>query len=95
MAKTKKSYGLDEDGNLMSTQVAVIKDYCMNTGKRVSQKMVTDKWGFTRLSAIIYNLKDRLEAEGGKWAVRDEMVTGTNRYGNKCRYKEYWLEKVA
>jgi len=78
----------------MSTQVAVIKDYCINTGKRVSQAMVTAKWGFTRLSGIIYILKDQLEREGGVYAVCDERVSGINRYGNKCHYKEYWIEKV-
>ena len=95
MATIKRGYGTDEDGNLMSTQVAVVRNYCIKTGKRVSQKMATAKWGFTRLSAIIYNLKDRLEREGGKWAVRDELVKSVNRYGDTCRFKEYWLEATG
>lgn len=91
----KTNYGIDLNGDAMKTQVAVIKNYCLETGNRVSQMMVTEKWGFTRLSAIIFILKDVLETEGGRYKVCDEMVSCTNRFGNTVRYKEYWLEEVA
>jgi hypothetical protein len=94
MATIKKSYGQDAGGNDMSTQVAVIRDYCISTGKKVSQAMVTERWGFTRLSAIIFILKDQLEREGGIYTVCDERVSGLNRFGNKVNFKEYWIEKV-
>lgn len=94
MARTKKSYGQDAGGNNMSTQVAVIRDYCISTGKKITQAMVTERWGFTRLSAIIFLLKDQLEREGGVYTVCDEFVSGYNRFGNLCHFKEYWIEKV-
>lgn len=94
MARTKKSYGLSEEGNLMSTQMAVIKDYCIKTGKRITQAMVTEKWGFTRLSGIIFKLKEQLEREGNKFVICDEYVSGVNRYGNTCHFKEYWIEEA-
>lgn len=95
MAGTKHSYGLGANDNPLHTQVAIIKDYCINTGNKVSQKFVTDKWGFTRLSAIIYILKDELEAEGGVYKVCDERVSCTNRFGNKTYYKNYWIESTT
>ena len=91
----KKNYGISETGQAMRTQVAVIKNYCLETGNRVSQMMVTEKWGFTRLSAIIYILKDVLASEGGKYRVCDEIVSCTNRFGHTVHYKEYWLEEVV
>ena len=95
MANKKKNYGVDACGNSMKTQVAVIKNYCLTTGRKVSQMMVTEKWGFTRLSAIIYDLKDQPKRAGGIYEVRDEIATTTNRFGNVVRYKNYWIEKVA
>ena len=80
------------EGNSMRTQVAVVRNYLeKNPGSVVTQKFVTDKWGFTRLSAIIFNLKDDLESEGGKQVVSDRFVEGVNRFGNTTRYKEYWI----
>ena len=93
---TKKSYGVDASGKAMRTQVAVIRNYLME-GKhnRVSQKFVADRWGFTRLSAIIYLLKDDPEREGGEYAVFDQRMSVLNRFGNITHPKEYWIEKVA
>ena len=95
MANKKRSYGVDSCGNSMETQVAVIKNYLLTTGKKVSQMMVTERWGFTRLSAIIYDLKDQLKRAGGIYEVRDEIATTINRFGTTVRYKNYWIEKVA
>lgn len=82
-------------GAPLHTQRAVIKDYCISTGNRVSQKWVTDKWGFTRLSAIIFDLKREFEEEGNVYVVKDATVTGVNRFGNETRYKEYWVETTT
>ena len=96
MAKTKKNYGIDLNGKTMRTQVAVVRNYLEeNPSHKVSQKFVTDKWGFTRLSAIIYILKDDLEHEGNKQVVADEFKSCTNRFGNKTHYKEYWIEDTT
>lgn len=96
MARTKKSYGIDSDGKAMRTQVAVVRNYLEeNTDHRVTQKFVTDKWGFTRLSAIIFVLKDDLRREGGKLVVNDRRMDVTNRFGNKTFVKEYWIENTT
>ena len=93
---SKSSYGVDMDGNAMRTQVAVIRNYLQeNPEHRVSQKFVTDKWGFTRLSAIIYILKEDLRREGNKQVVNDRTITVVNRFGNPSRPKEYWISDVA
>jgi hypothetical protein len=43
--------------------------------------------GATRLSAIVFDLKK----DGIK--VLDEWKEGVNRYGDKVRYKVYWVEE--
>ena len=84
------------DGKAMRTQVDVIRNYLQaNPEHRVSQKFVADKWGFTRLSAIIFILKDDLEREGGKQFVNDRRMSVLNRFGNMTHPKEYWIEDVA
>ena len=42
-----------------------------------------NKYGITRLSARIADLKD------SGITIYDEWITVTNRYGKKCRVKEY------
>lgn len=90
----KKSYVVTDEGDALRTQVAVVRKY-MEDGHRVTQMGCTQMWGFTRLSGIIYILKDDLEREGGRQVVRDEYVSGINRFGNKTHYKEYWIENVS
>ena len=46
-----------------------------------------DMYGITRLSATIYNLRQRGIKIGSVWR------TTTNRYGNQVRYMDYYLEK--
>ena len=96
MARTKRIYGVDADGKAMRTQVAVVRNYLQeNPNHRVTQKFVSEEWGFTRLSAIIFILKDDLLREGGKQVVNDCRIEVVNRYGNITRPKEYWIETVA
>jgi len=96
MARTKKAYGIDADGKALRTQVAVVRNYLEeNPEHRVSQKFVTDKWGFTRLSAIIFIIKDDLKAEGGKLVVNDRRMSVLNRFGNMTHPKEYWIETAT
>jgi hypothetical protein len=79
----------------MRTQVAVVRNYLEEKpSNRVTQKFATDKWGFTRLSAIIFILKDDLEREGGKQFVNDRRLDVINRFGNKTFCKEYWIENA-
>lgn len=89
----KHIYGINANGDAMRTQVSVIRNYleeCPN--HKVNQKFVTDAWGFTRLSAIIFNLKDDLEKEGGFLVVKDRRMDVPNRFGNMTHPKEYWIE---
>ena len=93
---SKKSYGVSFDGKTLRTQVSVIRNYLLeNPEHRVSQKFVTDKWGFTRLSAIIFILKEDLEREGGKFVVNDCRMSVLNRFGNMTHPKEYWIEEAS
>lgn len=95
MESTKRSYGIDANGDAMRTQVAVVRDYMETTKNPVTQKFVTDRWGFSRLSAIIFNLKEDLDNEGGTQVVRDRRLDVINRFGNKTHCKEYWIEDIV
>lgn len=89
----KNNYGINADGDTMHTQVSVIRNYLLqNPNHRVSQNFVTDKWGFTRLSAIIFIVKDELEEEGNLFVVKDRRMDVVNRFGNMTHPKEYWIE---
>lgn len=68
-----------------SQRLQVLK--MLKKGKCVSSMQAFEDFGATRLSAIIFNLR----AEGLN--VQDRWVNGVNRYGNPCRYKEYFLKK--
>jgi len=92
----KNTYGVGIDGQTLRRQVDVVRNYLeSDPNNRVTQKFVTDKWGFTRLSAIIFVIKDDLEREGGNKEVCDCRLTVTNRFGNPTHPKEYWIQDVA
>ena len=46
-----------------------------------------EEYGATRLSAIIFNLRK----EG--WDIQDKWIEEYDRYGNKTRFKKYFLVK--
>lgn len=46
------------------------------------------EYGATRLSAIIFNLRQR------GWNIRSEKVNFTDRFGSKSSYAKYILESV-
>lgn len=46
-----------------------------------------EEYGGTRLSAIIFNLRK----EG--WNIQDKWIEEYDRYGNKTRFKKYFLAK--
>ena len=95
METTKRSYGFDANGDAMRTQVAVVRDYMASTRTSITQKFATDKWGLTRLSAIIFDLKEDLDKEGNKQVVKDRRLEVINRFGNKTHCKEYWIEDIV
>lgn len=55
--------------------------------KKITSMEAIKKYGATRLSGIIYILKDR------GFGIETEMVQGTNRYGHVTRYAVYHLVK--
>ena len=61
-------------------------DYMREHGS-INQLQATYDVGTTRLSAIIYILKER------GYKIKDKWVKGKNRYGDKIEYKEYWLDE--
>lgn len=56
----------------------------LKRGKTITSKEAYDRFGATRLSAIIYDLRNR-----NKLDIKTEMVEVPTRYGNKkvARYK--------
>ena len=69
----------------MSSQKRLV-ELMLRAGDRVSS-MKMFEFGITRLSAIIYKLRN----EGLN--IKGENKTCKNRYGNHCTYTEYYLEE--
>lgn len=88
-----KNYGITKDGRVLRTQEDVVL-YALEQGTTVTQLWANEHWGFSRLSAIIFNIKDRLEREGRNVRVSDRTCTGPNRYGIDSHWKEYYLEPI-
>lgn len=55
--------------------------------KKITSMEAIKKYGATRLSGIIYILRDR------GFGIETEMVQGVNRYGHVSRYGIYHLIK--
>lgn len=60
--------------------------------KHLERKSITsleafDKYGITRLSAVIFNLRD------AGYDIGTEMIEVKNRYGDTCRVAEYTLKR--
>lgn len=53
---------------------------------KITSKEAFELYGITRLSAIIYVLKD------WKYLIRTEMAQTVNRYGDNCNYAVYIYE---
>jgi hypothetical protein len=67
----------------MSKQTLVFKH--LLDGKSITSWEAIEKYGATRLSAIIFNLKKN------GIDVQDEWVEEYDRYGNRTRFKRYFL----
>ena len=61
----------------------------MKGGKKVSSMDAFVTLGITRISATVFELR----RDGVK--VLDEWKEGTNRFGEKCRYKVFYLDETA
>ena len=69
-------------GNKRPTQVDRVIDYINQFGSITTLSAFKDL-GITRLSARIYEVKER------GYAVKTEMITGKNRFGEKTHYFKY------
>ena len=60
----------------------------LKTGKHITSKEAFELFGATRLSAIIFDLKDM------GYKINSIEREGVTRFGRKTRYSEYYLEGV-
>lgn len=68
----------------MSKQDRVL-EYLTRTKNGITSLEAINMFGATRLSAIIFNLKDR------GYIIADRFEEGSDRFGNIVRYKRYWI----
>ena len=68
------------------TQKEIIRKCLQKEGSITSYKAFV-RYGITRLSAIIYDLR----REG--MDISSEIITKRNRYGNTCNFAKYTLAK--
>lgn len=71
----------------MRTQEQAVLNYLENHSKGITSMEAFEKFGVTRLSAIIYNLKD----EGHR--IKTTMKSARNRYGHNTNFAVYTLMK--
>lgn len=82
-------YGIDRNGKPMCTQAQVVKNWLIvNAGKGISQKECADLFGFTRLSAIIYVLKNKYGMP-----IKSEARQCPTRYQTNSFPTFYWIKK--
>lgn len=85
----KANYGYAANGSSLRTQSEVIKNWMLtHLGRAISQKECTDMFGFTRLSALIYILKNEYHLP-----IRSERRDCPNRFGGISTPMFYWLNK--
>ena len=63
----------------------LVKDHLLEHGSITSWEAI-EKYGATRLSAIIFNLRKH------GYDIRTIMREKTDRYGNTCQYANYVLK---
>ena len=61
------------------------------SGNEVTNKSMFTKYGITRLSAIIYDLRHELRDLG--FGITTIMLEGKTRFGDTCKYAKYILVK--
>ena len=69
-----------------SSQISAVIEH-LRKHKTITSMEAIKQYGATRLSSIIYVLKER------GFEISTEIVVGVNRYGNRTRYGIYHLEK--
>ena len=57
----------------------------LKSGRTITTMDAYELYGITRLSAKIFELRDK------GYNIQFNRIKTTNRFGNKCSYKEYFL----
>ena len=68
----------------MNKETAVL-EYMKKTKNGITSLEAIDKFGATRLSAIIFKMKDK------GYIIKDRFEECVDRFGNVARYKRYWI----
>lgn len=69
--------------NIIHQRGLVLKH--LQTKKYITSWEAIENFGATRLSAIIFDLRK------AGWNIQDEWLVEYNRYGQKTRFKRYFL----
>lgn len=68
----------------MNKTTAVL-EYMKKSKNGITSLEAIDKFGATRLSAIIFTLKER------GYIIKDRFEECVDRFGNTNNYKRYWI----
>lgn len=67
-----------------NTQIERIVNY-LKFNDTITQEDAKEDLGIWRLASRISDMKDM------GYVINDEYITTYNRYGEKCRVKQYWI----
>lgn len=70
------------------SQIEIVKDL-LTSGKSITSMEAFKKYGMTRLSGIIFVLRQR------GYNIDTIMLEGKNRFGKDTRYAKYRLNEIA
>ena len=71
---------------MIKSQTDAVKQHLLE-GKTISNKDAAELYGIERLSAIIFNLRNK------GWEIDTIMCEGRTRFGTHCSYGKYILKK--
>lgn len=71
---------------MIKSQTDAVKQHLLS-GEAISNKTAAELYGIQRLSAIIFNLRNK------GWEIDTIMCEGTTRFGNYSSYGKYILKK--
>lgn len=71
---------------MTTTQTIKVREW-LESGKTLTSMDAWQRWGITRLSGIIYNLRRQ------GYTISTSTIDAENRYGEPVRYGSYKLEK--
>ena len=76
-----------EEETPIFSQVTLVINHLERYGS-ISQKEATAMYGITRLAAVIWILRHKIDPP---MEIRDVWKKGLNRFGRPCRWKEYCI----